>query len=93
MTISFIIIGGIFFFLLHIFAYGREISASMAMANRFGAIFLGLAISMSVEPSKMIRALSSIKTPKAFILGALIVTSFPKVLQGEIKRVFGSNEG
>lgn len=86
MTISFIIIGGIFSFIAY-FAYGREISASMAMANRFGAIFLGLAISMSVEPSKMIRALSSIKTPRALILGALIVTSFPKVLQGEIKRV------
>lgn len=86
MTISFIIIGGIFSFIAY-FAYGKDLNASMAMANRFGSIFLGLAISMSVEPSKMIRALSTIKMPRALILGALIVTSFPKVLQGEVKRV------
>lgn len=82
----FLIVGGIFATVAY-FAYGGNIEAAMAMANRFGAIFLAAAIGMSVEYVSMTRALSQIHTPRGVTLGMLIASSFVPVLRAEIRRV------
>lgn len=82
----FIIVGGLFAVIAY-FVYGNDLSAAMAMANRFGSLFLAAALGMSVEPADMTRNLSTLKMPRGVTLGMLIATSFPPVLGAEIKRV------
>ena len=82
----FIIVGG-FFALIAYFAYGKDLKASLAMANRFASVFLAAALGMSVEPADMTRSLATLKVTRGITLGMLIATSFPPVLGAEIKRV------
>lgn len=82
----FILVGGLFSMIAY-FAYKKDFSASIAMANRFASIFLAAALGMSVEPSSMTRNLSTLKMPRGIILGMLIATSFPHLLSQEIRRV------
>ena len=86
MIFPFIVAGGIFGVIAY-FAYGRDFAAALAMVNRFGAVFLAIALGMSVEPADMTRNLSTLKMPRGVTLGMLIATSFPPVLGAEIKRV------
>jgi energy-coupling factor transport system permease protein len=83
---AFIIVGGIFGVIAY-FAYGSDISASIAMVNRFGAIFLAGIIGCSVEAVSITRSLSQLHTPRSITLGMLIASSFVPVLKLEIKRV------
>ncbi len=82
----YIIFGGCFALIAY-FVNDNDIDASIAMANRFGSIFLAAALGMSVEPQDMTRSLSTLKCPRGITLGMLIATSFPPVLGTEIKRV------
>lgn len=81
----FLVFGGAFFGISYA-ASGSFLSA-IAMANRFGAVFLAAAIGMSVEYIAMTRALSQVHTPRSVTLGMLIATSFVPVLGAEIRRV------
>lgn len=83
---AFIVFGGAFAGIAYASA-GGDFSAALAMLNRFGALFLGVAISMSVSAVRMTRSLSQIHTPRAITLGMLISMSFVPMLKGEIKRV------
>jgi energy-coupling factor transport system permease protein len=83
---AFIIVGGIFGVIAY-FAYGNDISAAVAMVNRFAAIFLAGIIGCSVEAVAITRSLSELHTPRSITLGMLIATSFVPVLRLEIKRV------
>lgn len=82
----FLIVGG-FFAAVAYFAYGKDGGAALAMANRFGAVFLAAALGMSVEPADMTRNLATLRVPRGVTLGMLIATSFPPVLGAEIRRV------
>ena len=66
---------------------GGDWQAALSMLNRFGALFLGIALSMSVAAVRMTRSLSEIHTPRAITLGMLISMSFVPMLKGEIGRV------
>lgn len=57
------------------------------MINRFGSVFLAVAVGTSIEPADMTRNLSTLKVPRGITLGMLIATSFPPVLGAEIRRV------
>lgn len=81
-----VFVGGLFALIAY-FAYGRDGGAALAMANRFGSVFLAVAVGMSVEPVEMTRSLSTLKCPRGITLGMLIAASFPPVLSAEIKRV------
>lgn len=81
-----VIVGGLFSAIAY-FAYGNDTAAAIAMANRFGSLFLAAALGMSVEPADMTRNLATLKVPRGITLGMLIATSFPPVLGAEIKRV------
>lgn len=81
-----VLVGGLFATIAY-FAYGRDVSAAVAMANRFASVFLAAALGMSVEPADMTRNLSTLRVPRGITLGMLIATSFPSVLGAEIKRV------
>jgi len=83
---AFIIFGGAFALIAYL-SYGNDISAAMAMANRFAAVFLAVAIGMSVESANVTRCLSALHTPRSVTLGMLIATSFVPVLKTEIRRV------
>ena len=83
---AFIVFGGAFAGIAYASA-GGDIPAALAMLNRFGALFLGVALSMSVEAVRMTRSLSQVHTPRAVTLGMLISMSFVPMLKGEIKRV------
>jgi len=83
---AFIIVGGVFAVIAY-FAYGKSLEAAIAMANRFAAVFLAVAIGMSIEYVATTRCLSQLHTPRAITLGMLIATSFMPVLRAEIKRV------
>lgn len=83
---AFIVVGGAFAAIAY-FAYGNNVGAAVAMANRFGSVFLAVAIGMSVEYVAMTRALSQIRVPRGITLGMLIATSFVPVLKAEIRRV------
>lgn len=83
---AFIIVGGLFALIAY-FVYGKDLNASLAMANRFASVFLAAALGMSVEPADMTRSLATLKLPRGITLGMLIATSFPPVLGAEIKRV------
>jgi energy-coupling factor transport system permease protein len=83
---AFIIVGGVFGVIAY-FAYGNDVSAAVAMVNRFAAIFLAGIIGCSIEAVSITRSLSQLHTPRAVTLGMLIATSFVPVLKLEIKRV------
>lgn len=86
MIFPFIVCGGIFGVIAY-FAYGRDFASALAMVNRFGAVFLSIALGMSIQPIDMTRNLSTLKAPRGVTLGMLIATSFPPVLGAEKKRV------
>lgn len=81
-----IFVGGLFAVIAY-FAYASDFFAAIAMANRFGGVFLAVAVGMSVEPAAITRSLSQIRTPRAVTLGMLIASSFVPVLRSEVKRV------
>jgi energy-coupling factor transport system permease protein len=83
---AFVLIGGVFGVIAY-FAYGSDVSAAIAMVNRFAAIFLAAIIGSSVEAVSITRSLSELHTPRCITLGMLIATSFVPVLTQEIKRV------
>ena len=83
---AFFVFGGAFACIAYASA-GGDVQAAISMLNRFGALFLGVAISMSVSAVRMTRSLSQIQTPRAITLGMLISMSFVPMLKGEIKRV------
>ena len=83
---AYIVVGGLFALIAY-FAYGRSADGAIAMANRFGAVFLAAALGMSVQSAAMTRSLSAVHTPRAVTLGMLIATSFVPVLRTEITRV------
>ena len=83
---AFIVFGGAFAGIAYASA-GGDWQAALSMLNRFGALFLGVALSMSVAAVRMTRSLSQVHTPRAITLGMLISMSFVPMLKGEIKRV------
>lgn len=83
---AFIIVGGIFTLIAY-YAASRDVTAALAMANRFGAVFLAVVPGMSIQAVAMTRNLSQLHVPRAVTLGMLITLSFVPVLSGEIKRV------
>lgn len=83
---AFVVFGGAFAGIAYASA-GGDWQAALSMFNRFGALFLGVALSMSVAAVRMTRSLSQVHTPRAITLGMLISMSFVPMLKGEIKRV------
>ena len=83
---AFIVFGGAFAGIAYASA-GGDLAAALSMLNRFGALFLGIALSMSVAAVRMTRSLSEVHTPRAITLGMLISMSFVPMLKGEIGRV------
>ena len=83
---AFVVFGGAFAGIAYASA-GGDLQAALSMLNRFGALFLGVALSMSVAAVRMTRSLSEIHTPRAISLGMLISMSFVPMLKGEIGRV------
>lgn len=83
---AFIIVGGIFTLIAY-YASNQDATAALAMANRFGAVFLALVPGMSIQAVVMTRNLSQLHMPRGITLGMLITMSFVPVLRGEIKRV------
>ena len=83
---AFVVFGGAFAGIAYASA-GGDWQAALSMLNRFGALFLGAALSMSVAAVRMTRSLSQVHTPRAITLGMLISMSFVPMLKGEIKRV------
>ena len=86
MIFPFVLCGGIFGVIAY-FSYGKDFNAALAMVNRFGAVFLAIALGMSIRPIDMTRNLSTLKAPRSITLGMLIATSFPPVLKAEKQRV------
>ncbi len=84
--IPFIIFGGAFAGIAYASA-GGDTAAAVSMLNRFGALFLGAALSMSVAAVRMTRSLSQVHMPRAITLGMLISMSFVPMLKGEVGRV------
>lgn len=82
----FIVFGG-FFALIAYFTSDKNLVSALAMANRFGAVFLAIVPGMSIQAVAMTRNLSALHTPRGITLGMLIVMSFIPVLTTEIKRV------
>ncbi|MDE5667852.1 MAG: energy-coupling factor transporter transmembrane protein EcfT [Clostridia bacterium] len=82
----FILFGGIFTLIAY-YSSGESLSAAIAMANRFGAVFLAIVPGMSIGAVAMTRNLSQLHVPRGVTLGMLITMSFVPVLRGEIRRV------
>lgn len=82
----YIIVGGIFSLIAY-YAANKDAAAALAMANRFGAVFLALVPGMSIQPVQMTRNLSQLHMPRTITLGMLITMSFVPVLKAEISRV------
>ena len=82
----FIVFGGVFALIAY-FSSGKNFDSALAMANRFGAVFLAIVPSMSIQAVAMTRNLSQLHTPRGITLGMLITMSFIPVLRAEIKRV------
>lgn len=82
----FIVFGGFFALIAYLTSDKNPVSA-LAMANRFGAVFLAIVPGMSIQAVAMTRNLSALHTPRGITLGMLIVMSFIPVLTTEIKRV------
>lgn len=85
MLLPLVLIGGIFVFIAY--TVSSKWQNAMAMANRFGAIFISLIPCLSIEPVRLTRSLSAMKMPRSVTLGMLIATSFMPFLKTEIKRV------
>ena len=83
---AFVVFGGAFAGIAYASA-GGDLPAALSMLNRFGALFLGVALSMSVAAVRMTRSLSQIHTPRGITLGMLIAMSFVPMLRGEVGRV------
>ena len=83
---AFVVFGGAFAGIAYASA-GGDWQAALSLLNRFGAPFLGVALSMSVAAGRMTRRLSQVHTPRAITLGMLISMSFVPMLKGEIGRV------
>ena len=83
---AFVVFGGAFAGIAYASA-GGDFQAALSMLNRFGALFLGVALSMSIVAVRMTRSLSQVHTPRAITLGMLISMSFVPMLKGEIGRV------
>lgn len=83
---AFVVFGGAFAGIAYASA-GGDFQAALSMLNRFGALFLGVALSMSIAAVRMTRSLSQVHTPRSVTLGMLIAMSFVPMLRGEIKRV------
>lgn len=66
---------------------GGNLMAAIAMANRFGAVFLAMVPGMSVKTTVLTRNLAQLGAPKSLTLGMLIVMSFIPLLGAEIRRV------
>ena len=86
-TLPLLIIFGGLFALIAYFAYGKDASAALAMANRMGGVFVAVVPGMSVEAVRMTRNLSQLRMPRGLTLGMLIAMSFVPVLGSEIRRV------
>ena len=84
--VLYVVFGGIFACIAY-FSAGKDSMSALAMANRFGAVFLAVVPGISIEAVRMTRNLSQLRTPRAITLGMLIAMSFVPVLKGEIKRV------
>lgn len=82
----FIVLGGVFALIAYFTSHKNPLAA-LAMANRFGAVFLAIVPGMSIQAVAMTRNLSALHTPRGITLGMLIVMSFIPVLTTEIKRV------
>ena len=82
----FIVFGGAFALIAY-YSSGKNPDSALAMANRFGAVFLAIVPSMRIQAVAMTRNLSQLHTPRAITLGMLITMSFVPVLRAEIKRV------
>ncbi|MFQ7035814.1 MAG: energy-coupling factor transporter transmembrane component T [Candidatus Borkfalkia sp.] len=82
----FVIIGGAFALIAY-YSSGQNPGSALALANRFGAVFLALVPGMSIQAVAMTRNLSQLHMPRGITLGMLITMSFIPVLRGEIKRV------
>lgn len=82
----YIVFGGAFALVAY-FTAGKSGEAALAMANRFGAVFLALIPGMSVRPVCMTRNLSQLRVPRGITLGMLVTMSFVPVLKAEIRRV------
>lgn len=82
----FFIVGGIFTLIAY-YASNQDVTSALAMANRFGAVFLALVPGMGIQAVAMTRNLSQLHMPRGVTLGMLITMSFVPVLKGEIKRV------
>lgn len=82
----FIVFGGFFALIAYLTSDKNPVSV-LAMANRFGAVFLAIVPGMSIQAVAMTRNLSALHTPRGITLGMLIVMSFIPVLTTEIKRV------
>lgn len=82
----FVIVGGVFTLIAY-YAANQDVTAAIAMANRFGAVFLALLPGMSIQAVALTRNLSQLHMPRSITLGMLITMSFVPVLRGEIKRV------
>ena len=74
---AFVVFGGAFAGIAYASA-GGDFAAALSMLNRFGALFLGVALSMSIAAVRMTRSLSQVHTPRM---------SFVPMLKGEIGRV------
>lgn len=83
---AYIVFGGAFALIAY-FSSGRSAEAAIAMANRFGAVFVALIVGTSVQPVSMTRNLSQLHTPRGITLGMLVTMSFVPVLKAEISRV------
>lgn len=83
---AYVAVGGIFTLIAY-FAYGNDGGAAVAMAVRFAAVFLAVAVGLGIESVRMTRCLSQMHMPRSVTLGMLIATSFVPVLKGEVTRV------
>lgn len=83
---AYIVVGGIFTLIAY-YAANQSTDAALAMANRFGAVFLALVPGMSIQAVAMTRNLSQLHTPRGITLGMLITMSFVPVLKAESIRV------
>ncbi len=86
MLVPIIVFGGIFAGITYAASDGNLLS-SIAMLNRFGALFLGIAVSATIAPVNMTRALSQLHFPRSVTLGLLIALSFVPMLKEEERRV------
>ena len=66
--------GGIFAGIAYAASHNPQ--SALAMANRFGALFLAAVPGMATAPVRMTRSLSQVHTPRSVTLGMLISMSF-----------------